>query len=148
MAYFSICFRYVRGWSQLYRTRMMMTTEERNVNLKHLGGELCSKNTILHLYLTSFSTLKHRSFLKFTLSRWREDVIKWKKNFRVTAHLCGEFPAQRPVTRSFDVFFDLRLKKRLSKQWWLETPSRPLWRHCIGQGPLRTCRRGIISNHN
>ena len=44
----------------------------------------------------------------------------------------GEFPAQRPVTRSFDVFFDLRLNKRLSKQsqgWWFETPSRPLWRH-------------------
>ena len=30
----------------------------------------------------------------------------------------GEFPAQKPVTRSFDVFFDLRLNKRLSKQWW------------------------------
>ena len=30
----------------------------------------------------------------------------------------GEFPAQRPVTRSFDVFFDLRLYKRLSKQSW------------------------------
>ena len=45
----------------------------------------------------------------------------------------GEFPAQRPVTRSFDVFFDMRLNKRLSKQswgWWFETPSRPLWRHC------------------
>ena len=28
----------------------------------------------------------------------------------------GEFPAQRPVTRSFDIFFDLRLNKRLSKQ--------------------------------
>ena len=28
----------------------------------------------------------------------------------------GEFPAPRPVTRSFDVFFDLRLNKRLSKQ--------------------------------
>ena len=27
----------------------------------------------------------------------------------------GEFPAQRPVTRSFDVFFDLCLYKRLSK---------------------------------
>ena len=26
----------------------------------------------------------------------------------------GEFPAQRPVTRSFDAFFDLRLNKRLS----------------------------------
>ena len=45
----------------------------------------------------------------------------------------GEFPAQMPVTRSFDVFFDLRLNKRLSKQswgWWFETPSHPLWRHC------------------
>ena len=28
----------------------------------------------------------------------------------------GEFPSQRPVTRSFGVFFDLRLNKRLSKQ--------------------------------
>ena len=27
----------------------------------------------------------------------------------------GEFPAQGPVTRSFDVFFDLRRNKRLSK---------------------------------
>ena len=45
----------------------------------------------------------------------------------------GEFPAQRPVTRSFGVFFDLRLNKRLSKQswgWWFEMLSRPLWRHC------------------
>ena len=29
-----------------------------------------------------------------------------------------EFPTQRPVTRSFHVFFDLRLNKRLSKQSW------------------------------
>ena len=44
----------------------------------------------------------------------------------------GEFPSQRPVTQSFDAFFDLRLNKRLSKQsrgWWFETLSRPLWRH-------------------
>ena len=44
----------------------------------------------------------------------------------------GEFPVQRPVTRSFDVFFDLCLNKRLSKQswgWWFETLSCPLWRH-------------------
>ena len=44
----------------------------------------------------------------------------------------GEFPAQRPVTRSFDIFFDLHPNKRLSKQWWgwwFETPSCPLWRH-------------------
>ena len=30
----------------------------------------------------------------------------------------GEFLTQRPVTRSFDVFFDLRLNKQLSKQSW------------------------------
>ena len=42
--------------------------------------------------------------------------------FRVTGSLYGEFTGpgdfhtQRPVTRSFDVFFDFRLNKRLSKQ--------------------------------
>ena len=58
--------------------------------------------------------------------------------FRITGHFYGElvtaeFPAQRPVTRSFDVFFDRRLNKRLSKQWWcwwFEMLSRELWRHC------------------
>ena len=53
--------------------------------------------------------------------------------FRITGHcagnspVAGEFPPQRPVTRSFDVFFDLYVNKRLSKQsWglWFETPSR------------------------
>ena len=51
----------------------------------------------------------------------------------------GEFPAQRPVTRSFDVFFNLRLNKRLRKQpwgWWFETLSCPLWRHCNECDPL------------
>ena len=44
----------------------------------------------------------------------------------------GEFPAQRPVTWSFDVFFDLCPNYRLSKQswgWWFDTPLRSLWRH-------------------
>ena len=44
-----------------------------------------------------------------------------------------EFPSQKSVTRSFDVFFYLRLDKRVSKQsWgcWFETPSRSLLRHC------------------
>ena len=65
-----------------------------------------------------------------------DDVMMTSSNgniFRVTGPLRGEFtgpgefPAQRPVTRSFDVFFDLRLNKRLSKQapgWWIEMP---LW---------------------
>ena len=75
-------------------------------------------------------------------------VIKWfirmmtpsnGNIFRVTGPLCGEFtgrrciPRTKPVTRSFEGFFDLRLNKQLSKQswvWWFETPSCPLWRHC------------------
>ena len=39
----------------------------------------------------------------------------------------GEFPSQRPVTRSFDVFVELLLTKRMCKQsrrWWYEPPSR------------------------
>ena len=69
----------------------------------------------------------------------------------------GEFPTQRPVTRGFDVFFDMRLNKRMSKQswgWWFETLSRPLWRHCnecqhcpaycnIYQWPISTWGLGI-----
>ena len=59
--------------------------------------------------------------------------------FRVTGHLrgeftvSGEFPAQRLVARSSDVFFDLRPNNRLSKQpwgWLFGTLSCPLWRHC------------------
>ena len=48
----------------------------------------------------------------------------------------GEFSAQRPVARSFDIFFDLRLNKWLCKQswgWWFETLSCPLWRHRNGK---------------
>ena len=32
--------------------------------------------------------------------------------------ITGEFLTQRPVTRSVDVFFDLHMNKRLSKQFW------------------------------
>ena len=53
----------------------------------------------------------------------QDDVIKIE-TFSTLLTLCagnspvtGEFPSQRPVTRSFDAFFHLRLNKRLSKQW-------------------------------
>ena len=57
---------------------------------------------------------------------------------RVTDSSCGVFtdhrwiPLTKPVTRSFDVFFDLQLNKRLSKQSrrrWLDTPSCSSLRH-------------------
>ena len=43
---------------------------------------------------------------------WRHQM----ETFSALLALCaGEFSSQRPVTRSFAVFFDLRLNKRLSK---------------------------------
>ena len=69
-------------------------------------------------------------------TRWRHQM----ETFSAVLALCArnspvtsEFLSQRSVTRSFDVFFDLRLNKRLSKHswgWWFETPARSLWRHC------------------
>ena len=71
-----------------------------------------------------------------TRSWWRHQM----ETFSALLAICGvnspvtcDFPTQRPVTPSFDVFFDLRLNKRLSKKWlcwWFESPSQPLWRHC------------------
>ena len=66
-----------------------------------------------------------------------DDVIKWK-------HFPRNWPFVRGIHRSpvnsphkgqwrFDVFFDLCLNKRLSKQswgWWFEMPSWLLWRQC------------------
>ena len=57
---------------------------------------------------------------------FRSQIPWWRhqmETFSALLALCagispitGEFPSQRPVTRSFDVFFDLRLNKRMSKQ--------------------------------
>ena len=81
-----------------------------------------------------------------TLKNTGNMMMSWNGNiFRVTGPLCGEFtgpgefPTQRPVTRSFDVFFDLRLNKRLSKQpwgWWFGTLSWSLWRHRNDMTPI------------
>ena len=76
------------------------------------------------------------------IENWKihDDIIKWK-HFPRYWPFVREFSSlqwispQRPVMQSFDVFFDLILSKRLSKQWWgwwFETPSIPLWRHCNG----------------
>ena len=74
------------------------------------------------------------------VSWWRHQIETFSALLATCAGnspVSGEFPAQRPMTRSFDAFFDLRPNKRLSKQWWgwwVETPSSPFWRHCIGYG--------------
>ena len=48
-----------------------------------------------------------------------DDVIKFSPLLAIcvgNSPVPGKFPAQWPMTRSFDVFFDLRQNKRLSKQ--------------------------------
>ena len=58
-----------------------------------------------------------------------DDVIGWKHflcYWPFVPFVIGEFPSQRPVMWSFDVFFDLHLNKRLSKQsrcQWFEMQS-------------------------
>ena len=72
---------------------------------------------------------------KVTDPWWRHQMETFSALLAICAGnspVTGEFPTPRPVTRSFDVFFDLRLNERLSKQswgWWFEMPKRPLWRH-------------------
>ena len=67
---------------------------------------------------------------------WRHQMETFSALLAICAGnspVSGEVPAQRPVTRSFDIFFDLRLNKRFSKQswgWWFETLSWTLWRQC------------------
>ena len=69
---------------------------------------------------------------------WRHQMERFSALLAICAGnlpVPSEFPTQRPVTRSFDVYFDLRHSKWLSKQswgWWFETPSSPLWRHRNG----------------
>ena len=54
-----------------------------------------------------------------TFAWWRHQMETFSALLAICAGnspVTGEYPAQRPVTQSFDVFFDLRLNKRLSKQ--------------------------------
>ena len=89
-------------------------------------------------YVTNGDTIYCTKHLisRHVVSWWRHQM----ETFSVLLAICagnspvtGEFPLQRPVTQSFDIFVDLRLNKRLSKQsrgWWFETPSGPSWRQC------------------
>ena len=69
-------------------------------------------------------------------SCWRHQMETFSALLALCAgnsHVTREFTSQRAVTLSFDVFFDLRLNKRLSKQSrrrWFKTLSSSLWRHC------------------
>ena len=85
-------------------------------------------------------TISDRIWCNKQVSTW---LLHQMKTVPALMSLCegnpsvtGGFPSQRPVKRSFDVLFDLRLNKRLSTQSrcrWFETPSCPLWRQSSDQ---------------
>ena len=106
-----------------------------------------------NMSMVRYFAFTHFPGCNISLAPWNRLCIQWWKTkhwytwwrhqmeiFSALLAICAgnspvpvEFPSQRPATRGFDVFFDLRLNKRLSKQswdWWFETPVRSLWRHC------------------
>ena len=80
-------------------------------------------NMILNMYLWNTGLGIFNIYCKWALKQkphYHDDVIKRKHFPRCWPlvrgiHQPGDFPAQRPVTWSFDVFFYLRLNKRLSE---------------------------------
>ena len=90
----------------------------------------------IHKEAMKLLTYYYHSWKRFAW--WRHQMETFSALLAICAGnslVLGEFPTQRPVTRSFDVFIDLRLNKRLSKQpwgWWFESLSCPLWRHRNG----------------
>ena len=112
-----------------------------SVDLKKMGVKVYVKSAgeVLNLILRDLKLPTMCPFYWYDLTSIPAMMTSSNGNiFRVTGHLCGEFigprwiPTQRPVTQSFDVFFDLHSNKRLSKQWpgwWFDTQSCPLWRH-------------------
>ena len=95
------------------------------------------------IFILNFCCKKRKPFVTGIHSRYHDDPHQIEA-FSALLALCagnspvtGEFPSQSPVTRSFDVFLDLRPNKRLSKQSrhrWCETSSRSFWRHCNDRG--------------
>ena len=84
-------------------------------------------NTISRDALTLPSLYYHQKSL------WRHQMETFSALLPICAGnspVTGEFPTQRPVTRSFNVFFAQRLNQQLSNgNTGVETPSRSLWRH-------------------
>ena len=113
----------------VYEVSVLSTAENIACTTSYFATKTLGTCSCLYLKIEN-----HQSFI----TEIRHSVMTSSNGniFRATGPLCGvhgEFPAQRPVTQSFDVCIDMHTNKRLSKQswgWWFETPSRPLWRHC------------------
>ena len=93
------------------------------------------KIRVCFIWVLSLQDINKTNIRWCHIAWWRHQMEKFSALLAICAGNSpdnGELLAQRPVTRSFIVFFDLHLFKRLNKQlkgWWFERPSHPLWRH-------------------
>ena len=78
------------------------------------------------------STDDIRKCKNYTMTSSNRNIIRITGPLRGNSPVSEKFPAQRPVTWSFDVFFVPRLNKGFSKSWrrWFAMPARSLWCHC------------------
>ena len=105
--------------------------------ISHYSALICYSFTMLRpTHCIYFEAKKHRTMHGLPwITWWRNQMETFSALLAICAGnspVPGDFPTQRPVTRSFDVYFDMRPNKRLSKQswgWWFETLSHPFWRH-------------------
>ena len=123
---------------QKVKENCMLSIVLRSWCLKSYGSSMdCLRNVQVRITVHLCSVYYHHK--AHVVPWWRHQMETFSALLAIYAGnspVPGEFPTQRPVTRSFDVFFDLHLNKRSSKQswgWWLETLSRPLWRHRNGK---------------
>ena len=103
-----------------------------NQNHHHHSSTSSTTTTTTRTSSTSFSSRRHYHCHS---PWWRHQMETFSALLAICAGnspVPGEFPTQRPVTWSFEVYFDLRPNKWLSKQWWgwwFETISCSLWHH-------------------
>ena len=82
-----------------------------------------------------------RTWLKLTSHPWWRHQMETISALLVLCEgnspVTGEFPSQRPVMQSFDIFFDLCLivLSKQSRRWWFETSSRPLYDAIVMNAP-------------
>ena len=103
----------------------MITGTSSNGNIFHITGPLWGEPSVTAGIVLWMHPANDRWCYNVTPS-----LIGWAHS--QNDNCTGRFPSQRPVMWSFDVFFDLRLNKRLSKQSrhrWFETPLSSFWRH-------------------
>ena len=127
------CFEYLKTWSQYLFFGVLFTYIEEvtvemysNVYTQRQTMKLFTKNILFWIKWNNIFMLSCQWHQMETCSML---LALCERNPLVT----GGFPSQRPVTWSFDIFFDLRLNKWLSNQprhRWIEMPLCSLWHHC------------------